>query len=154
MIDTPQATARIAGHPLHPLLVTLPIGCWVLAFVADVVFWCGGYAMWAYAATWLIAAGIVTALIAAIAGFIDFFGDKRIRDLKRAWWHMLGNLTAVVLSAVNLVFNMRDGAASVLPTGIVLSGLVVLILLFTGWQGGEMVFRHGVGVHPRPEVPR
>ena len=44
-MDTPQATARIAGHPLHPLLVTLPIGSWVLALVCDVVYWRGGHAM-------------------------------------------------------------------------------------------------------------
>ena len=152
-MDTPQATARIAGHPLHPLLVTLPIGSWVLALVCDVVYWRGGHAMWAYAATWLIVTGIATALIAALAGFIDFFGDKRIRDLKRAWWHMLGNLAAVVISIFNAIVHSRDGAAAVLPLGIVLSGVVVLILLFTGWQGGELVFRHGVGVHPRAEVP-
>jgi len=153
MLETPQATARIAGHPLHPLLVTLPIASWVLAFACDVVYWRGGHAMWAYAATWLIVVGIVTALIAAVAGFIDFFGDRRIREIKRAWWHMLGNLAAVVISVFNAIVHSRDGAAAVLPTGILLSLLVVLILLFTGWQGGELVFRHGVGVHPRPERP-
>ena len=152
-MDTPQATARIAGHPLHPLLVTLPIASWVLAFACDVVYWRGGHALWAYAATWLIVAGVVTALIAAVAGFIDFFGDRRIRDIKRAWWHMLGNLAAVVISIFNAIVHSRDGAAAVLPLGILLSGLVVLILLFTGWQGGELVFRHGVAVHPRPEAP-
>ena len=45
-MDTPQATARIAGHPLHPLLVTIPIGCWVLALLTDIAYWRGGWAMW------------------------------------------------------------------------------------------------------------
>ena len=137
-MDTPQATARIAGHPLHPLLVTIPIGCW---------------AMWAYASTWLIGAAIVSALIAALAGFADFFGDRRIREIRRAWWHMLGNLTAVGVAVVNFIVHMRDGAAAVIPTGLLLSAVTVAILLFTGWQGGELVFRHGVAVHPRSDTP-
>jgi len=152
-MDTPQATARIAGHPLHPLLVTIPIGSWVLAFLSDLAYWLNGWAMWAYASTWLIGIAIVSALIAALAGFADFFGDRRIREIRRAWWHMLGNLTAVVVAAVNFIVHMRDGAAAVIPTGLILSTVTVLILLFTGWQGGELVFRHGVAVHPRPEAP-
>lgn len=151
-MDTPQATVRIAGHPLHPLLVTLPIASWVLAFVADVIYWRGGYSMWAYAATWLIVVGIVTAVVAAIGGFIDFLGDRRIRAIRRAWWHMIGNVIALGLSILNGLVHSRDGAAAVLPEGILLSGTVVLILVFTGWQGGELVFRHGVGVNPRSDA--
>jgi uncharacterized membrane protein len=152
-MDTPQATARIAGHPLHPLLVTIPIGCWVLALLTDIAYWRGGWAMWAYASTWLIGAAIVSALIAALAGFADFFGDRRIREIRRAWWHMLGNLTAVGVAVVNFIVHMRDGAAAVIPTGLLLSAVTVAILLFTGWQGGELVFRHGVAVHPRSDTP-
>jgi uncharacterized membrane protein len=61
---------------------------------------------------------------------------------------MAGNLTAVVLSVVNFIVHMRDGAMAVIPAGITLSAIVVLLLLFNGWMGGEMVFRYGVGVRP------
>jgi uncharacterized membrane protein len=151
--DNPRSTFAIAGHPLHPLLVPFPIAFLVGALVTDIAYVKSGWWMWAYASSWLIGAGIVMALVAAIAGFTDFFGDRRIRRLKRAWYHMIGNLTAVLLSIVNFIIHTRDGEAAVVPTGIALSGVVVLLLLFNGWMGGEMVFRHGVGVHSPPEVP-
>lgn len=146
MSANPRSTFRIAGHPLHPLLVPLPIGFLVGAFLTDLAYWKTGWASFAYFSSWLIGAGIATALLAAVAGFTDFFGERRIRALRVAWWHMIGNLVAVVLSVVNFMIHMRDGAAAVLPTGIVLSGAVVLLLLVNGWLGGEMVFRHRVGV--------
>lgn len=147
MRSNPRSTFAIAGHPLHPLLVILPIGCWIAAFVTDFLYWRGGGpAHLAYVSTWLILAGIVTAVIAAIAGFTDFLLEPRIRDIGKAWWHMWGNLLAVVIAIIDFMFHFRDGAAAVLPTGIVLSGIVVLLLLFNGWMGGELVFRHRVAV--------
>ncbi|MFO1255271.1 MAG: DUF2231 domain-containing protein [Sphingomonadaceae bacterium] len=142
----PRSTARIGGHPLHPMLVPLPIGFLVAAFVFDLAYWLCEWAMGAYLAAWMIAAGIASALLAALAGLTDFLGEPRIRALRQAWYHMLANLTAVALSVANLVVHMRDGAAAVLPAGIVLSGLVAALLLFSGWMGGEMVYRHHVAV--------
>ncbi|HEX6661619.1 MAG TPA: DUF2231 domain-containing protein [Sphingomicrobium sp.] len=152
--EHPKSTARIAGHPIHPMLVPLPIGFLVGALLTDIAYVGWGWAYFAYFSTWLIAAGIVTALLAALAGFTDFLGDRRIRALKKAWYHMIGNLAAVALSIVNLLIHNRDGAMAVVPTGITLSAIVVLLLLFNGWMGGEMVFRHGVGVLPSDEDMR
>lgn len=143
----PRSTARIAGHPIHPMLVYFPIASFVFALLTDIAYtWWGG--MFAYASSWLIATGIATGLLAALFGFIDFFGNRAIRDLRIAWLHMLGNLAAVGLSVVNFLVHNRDGAIAVIPTGITLSAVVVLILLFTGWLGGEMVYRRGVAVDP------
>ena len=85
---------------------------------------------------------------ASTAGVIDYLGDDRIRRLGDALKHMLANVTAVVIEAVNLALRIdnRDFIAS---TGVWLSGLVVLILLYSGWKGGELVYRHGVGVLDR-----
>lgn len=142
----PRATVKIAGHPLHPMLVPLPIGFLVGAFLTDLAYWKTGWASFAYFSSWLIGAGIVAALLAGLAGFIDFLGERQIRALRKAWWHMFGNLAAVILSVLNFIVHMRDGAAAVLPTGIALSGVVTLLLLFNGWMGGELVFRHRVAV--------
>lgn len=147
----PRSTLKIAGHPLHPMLVPLPIGFLIGAFLTDLAYWLTGWASFAYFSTWLLAAGIATALLAALGGFIDFAGEPRIRQIRKAWYHMFGNLLAVILSVINFLVHMRDGAAAVLPEGIVLSGVVALLLLFNGWMGGELVFRHGVGVHDRHE---
>jgi len=72
-------------------------------------------------------------------------GDDRIRRLGKALRHMLANVTAVVLEAVNLVLRIDD-PGFIRDTGIILSGVVVLILVYSAWLGGEMVFRHRVGV--------
>ena len=152
--DFPKSTASVGGHPIHPMLVPFPIACLVGALLTDIAYVKWQYAMWAYASSWLIGAGIVTALLAAIFGFTDFFGERRIRALRVAWYHMIGNLLAVVLSIVYFAVHMRDGAMAVIPLGITLSAIVVLLLLFNGWMGGHMVFRHGVGVRPIDEEPR
>ena len=146
--DFPKSTASIAVHPIDPMIVPFAIAFLVGAFLTDLTYLKSGWYMWAYASSWLIGAGIAFALLAAIFGFIDFFGDSRIRRIKAAWYHMIGNLTAVAVSAVNFIVHMRDGAMAVEGLGVTLSGIVVLLLLFNGWMGWQMVYRHGVGIRP------
>ena len=143
--DHPRSTARIATHPIHPMLVPFPIVCFIGAFVADIIYVSNQSDGWATASQWLLGVGLLTAALAAVAGLIDFLGDQRVRGLPDAIKHMLANVTAVVLEAVNLVLRLgnRDFIES---TGIYISGIVVLILLYSGWKGGELVYRHGVGV--------
>jgi uncharacterized membrane protein len=141
----PHSTAKIADHPIHPMLVPFPIVCFVGAFVTDLVFTRNGDPGWATASNWLLIVGLVMAALAAVAGLADFLGDDRIRKLGDAVKHMLANVTAVVLEVVNLVLRLRD-PAFVESTGIYISGIVVLILLYSGWKGGDLVYRHGVGV--------
>jgi uncharacterized membrane protein len=147
--ENPRSTARIAGHPIHPMLIPFPVAFFVSAFVTDLVFWKTAYPMWATASTWLLGAGLLMAALAALAGLTDFLGEPRIRALRQAWIHMLGNVLAVVLSLVNFLVHMRDGYSAVIPTGLALSGVVVLILLVTGWFGWAMVYRHHVGIADR-----
>jgi uncharacterized membrane protein len=87
-----------------------------------------------------------------VFGFIDFFGEERIRALSDAWQHMIGNLVAVVLALVNWWIRYAAGPVDgVLPWGILISLVTVLLLLFNGWKGWEMVYRHHVGVADRME---
>ena len=100
---------------------------------------------------WLTGAAIVMALLAALAGFVDFFGEAKIRQLNDAWYHMIGNLTAVTIALINCGLRYSQGAeAAIKPWGVVLSLVVVGILLFTGWKGWEMVYRHHVAVLDAP----
>jgi uncharacterized membrane protein len=141
-----RSTAKIGGHPIHPMLVPFPIAFFVGAFVTDLVYWRVPDAMWETFSVWLITAGLVMAGFAAIPGLIDFVSNRSIRALKSAWPHVLGNVLALLLSLINAFVHSRDGYTAVVPTGLILSGLVVAILLFTGWMGWEMVYRHRVGV--------
>jgi uncharacterized membrane protein len=146
----PKSTAQIAGHPIHAMLVPFPIAFLLATLAADVVYWTTSDTSWSTAAVWLLATGIGTALLAAGFGFIDFIGDRRIRT-RVAWTHFLGNLTAVGLSAVNLILRFAMGAEAGSATGIWISAAVVLMLLVTGWLGGEMVYRGRVGVADEPK---
>ena len=149
-LRNPRSTARIMGHPIHPALVPFPIGFLVGAWLSDLAYWKLGDPFWANASFYLLAAALVFAVLAALAGLTDFLGDGRIRALGAAWRHMIGNVTAVLLSAINLVIRLGDHEAAVVPNGLILSTIVALILVYTGWQGGELVFRHRVGVEEEP----
>ena len=147
----PRSTATIGGHPIHPMLIPFPIVCFVGAFFTDIVYTRGGDPGWATASNWLLGIGLGMAALAAAAGLTDYLGDERVRRLSDALKHMLANVVAVVLEAVNLVLRLDD-PEFLSSTGIYLSGAVVLILIYSGWKGGDLVYRHGVGVHDRPHV--
>jgi uncharacterized membrane protein len=150
--DTPRSTARISGHPIHPMLVPFPIVCFVGTLVTDLVYAVTADMQWANFSAWQLTVGLIVSVFAAIAGLIDALGDPRILRLRPAWIHGLGNLLALALAVVNLLVHSRDAYTSVVPQGLLLSLLVVLILLVTGWNGWDLVYRSGVGLD-REERP-
>ena len=148
----PQSTAKIAGHPIHPMLIPFPIAFFVGTLVCDVVYWQTGYAAWATATPWLLGAGLVMAALAAVAGITDVLGEKRIRALADAWWHAGGNIILVLIELYNLYSRYEQGAAAIVPNGLVLSLVAVGLMLFTGWKGWELVYRHRVGISDAPDM--
>ena len=142
----PRTTAKIAGHPIHPMLVPFPIAFCVGALVTDVAYSQTTNPMWANFSTWLLVGGLAMAALAAVAGLTDFLGSRQIRALRPAWLHMLLNVGAVLLSAFNLLVHFRDGAAGVVPTGLTISLIVTVLLVLSGWLGGDLVYKRRVGV--------
>lgn len=141
-----RTTAQIAKHPIHPMLVPFPIVCFVGTLITDVAYFATAEMMWADFSAWLLTIGLIMGVLAAIAGLIDFLSNRLIRAQRPAWPHMLGNILVLVLSTFNALVHSRDAWTSVVPTGLILSAIVVLILPVTGWLGWSMVYRHGVGV--------
>jgi uncharacterized membrane protein len=146
----PKSTAKIADHPIHPMLVSFPIVCFIMTLVLDVLYARGDTGV-AGATKWLLGVGLVMAALAAVAGITDFLGDERIRRLGDALKHMLANVTAVVLEVVNFALRLKN-PDFIGSTGVYISLIVALILIYSGWKGGNLVFRHGVGVHDSPNV--
>lgn len=139
----PHSTVQIAGHPLHPMLVQFPIVWFILTFIFDIFYTRGDTGVAPYS-NWVLGIGLVMAALAAAAGLTDFLGDKRIQGAD-AVKHMLANVTAVVLEAVNFILRLKN-PDFIASTGVWFSAVVVLILIYSGWMGGKLVYRHGIGV--------
>jgi uncharacterized membrane protein len=138
--------AAIWGHPIHPILIPFPIASLVGVLVTDLVYTFTGDLFWANASRWLLLAGLVTGAAAGAVGAIDYFGIREVRRNTSAMAHGLGNVTALLLSLVNLTGRLDDPA----NTSIALSLIVALILGITGWLGGELSYRHKIGVNSQP----
>jgi uncharacterized membrane protein len=136
--------ASIKQHPMHPILVALPIGLWIFALVCDLVRAAGGAANWATVATYCVAAGIVGALIAAVPGLIDYFSIDEAEMKRIGTLHLAVNLGAVVLFVINLWLRFRQPAESNVPLALSIIG--VLAIGIGGWLGGEMVYVKGMAV--------
>jgi uncharacterized membrane protein len=139
-----RTPASIAGHPIHPMLVTLPIGLWIFSFVCDLFYVFGsGAAEWKTVAVYTMTGGIVGALLAAIPGLIDLLSLPP-EPKRTALIHMAINLTVVALFAFNLW--LRLSVADPGRTPIWLSAIGVALLAISGWLGGKLVYLGGVAV--------
>ena len=140
--------ASIAKHPIHPMLVALPIGMWIFSLASDVIYLAGwGGAIWKDVAFYSMAGGLIGALLAAVPGLIDLLSIRSPQVTRIGIWHMSINLLVVVLYAINLW--LRYQAAPVADPPIWLSIVGVMLLGVSGWLGGQMVYVHGVAVEPQ-----
>jgi uncharacterized membrane protein len=144
-----SSPASIAKHPIHPMLVALPIGLWVFSFVCDIIrlLFNGGEA-WSMVALYCIGGGIIGALLAAIPGFIDYLSITNERARRIATFHMILNLTGVILFAIN--FWLRYGTTGAPSIPVILSLITIIAVAVSGWLGGELVYVHGMGVESVP----
>lgn len=132
----------VAGHPIHPMLVSLPIGLWIFSLVCDFGFIITGDSRWAVVAYFTLGGGVVGALLAAVPGFIDLLGLHEPRAHRVGLYHMILNLAIVAIQAVNFWLRTADEGAGALPLGI--SIVAVAALVASGWLGGHLV--HVLGV--------
>jgi uncharacterized membrane protein len=140
------STANIAGHPIHPALIPFPIAFLTGTLLSDIAYWQTGDAFWARASLWLVGAGLVAGLLAAAFGATDYFTIARAREHTAGKIHFIGNLTAIILAAINLFIRWGDPAGPILWWGLILSLVTAAILGVTGWYGGELAYRHKIGV--------
>ena len=139
-----SSPASIKKHPVHPMLVGVPIGLWIFALVCDVVHVASGNAVWQTVATYCVAGGIVGAILAAVPGLIDYFSIDEAEMKRIANLHLAVNLGAVAIFVFDLWLRFRLPGESNVPLGLSLVG--VLAIGFGGWLGGEMVYVKGMAV--------
>lgn len=148
----------IGGHPLHPMLIALPIGLFAWAIACDFIYlFTGKDELWYDMSLAATVAGVITALVAALPGFGDYFTmakDTPARGMATA--HMALNLAVVAIFAVSALLmyddNATDGGAFTLVMLLHLLGGGMLAL--SGWLGGEMVYRYHLAVVPDEEMQR
>lgn len=138
--------AALWGHPIHPMLIPFPIAALVGVLVTDLVYNITKDPFWTKASQWLLLVGIVMGALAGLVGAIDYFSISQVRRKTIAMAHGIGNVAALLLSVLNLMWHSND--ASNPP--IAISFVVVVILVFTGWLGGELSYRYLVGVNSKP----
>jgi uncharacterized membrane protein len=145
-----SSTASFKNHPLHPIIIPLPIGLWIFSLISDLIFKFGwGGPVWNDVAFYTLGGGIVGALIAALPGFIDLIDLQNPKTKTIALWHMSINLLAVLLYCVNFWLRMHCAPGDNLP--IVLSAIGVMLITISGWLGGELVYVRGVAVKQPPD---
>jgi uncharacterized membrane protein/nitrite reductase/ring-hydroxylating ferredoxin subunit len=143
--------ASIKSHSIHPILIPFPIAFLTATVVCDVAGWWSGVAGWYRTGAWLSVAGIGTALVAAIPGFLDYLFSvpPNSSAQARATRHMMVNLTSVALFACAW-FLRPDGVASEprLPL-VALEAAGLGLLMVGGWLGGTLVYRNFIGPEHR-----
>lgn len=141
-----ESKAKLLGHPIHPMLIVFPLGLLSTSVAFDIVGLSTGDSSWFGISFWMIAAGIIGGLLAAVFGLIDWWAiPSGTRAKAIGLWHGVGNLFVVLLFIVS--WFMRKPLPTNPSTGaLTLSFIAVVLALVTGWMGGELVDRLGVGV--------
>jgi uncharacterized membrane protein len=144
-----ETSVKLLGHPVHPMLIVLPLGLLSAGVLFDIVYLVTGDAQFADAAFWTITVGIVGGLLAAVFGLLDWLTiPKGTRAKSIGLWHGAGNFVIVLLFIGSwlLRFDKHAYAPDLLPFILALVG--VGLALITAWLGGELVYRLGVSVDP------
>ena len=141
-----ESKVKFAGHPVHPMLIVFPLGLLATAVIFDIIYLVSGNSQWTVVAYYMIGAGIIGGLAAAVFGWLDWIAiPSGTRARRIGLWHGVGNV--VVLALFILSWVLRRENPEVPPTGAIVAGLTgAVIALVTGWLGGELVDRLGVGV--------
>src|SRR5919201_3498475 len=147
-----EAKAKLLGHPVHQMLIVLPLGLLTTAVIFDIVHLLGGSMRWSEVGYWLIGAGVIGGLLAAPFGLVDWLGvPKGTRAKTVGAVHGLGNVVVVLLFAVSWLLR-RSNPALPAGTAYLFSFLGFAVAAVTAWLGGELVNRLGVGVYAGANV--
>lgn len=149
--------ASIGGHPVHPMIIPFPLALWTTSFIADLLFYFTRHGSLPLIAKFLLVAGCIGAVVAAIPGLIDWSAIKHAETKRVANWHARLNIIALLVFAASLYLRMRSGGAALVDYRLRIPFLIslvgVILIMISGWLGGKLSFEHGVGVKPQHDSP-
>lgn len=137
----------IYKHPIHPMLVVFPIAFLGTMFLTDVAYLVLDDPFWALLSFWLNLGGLVMGVIAGLIGMGDFMILREVRTNVSAWSHFIAAVMLLALAAAGVWLRWPDPVAAVWPWAVLLSAVTAAAVAVTGWLGGTLSFRHGVGVY-------
>jgi uncharacterized membrane protein len=144
-----MAKIRVAGHALHPMLIVFPLGLLGTSLAWDLVYLATRDPMWAQIAFWTIVAGVIGAVLAAAPGFIDWMAIPDHTRAKRIGiYHLVLNVLVLFLFIISAAARYTHGYTSPTLGMMVIGWIGVLLAIVSGWFGGELVERLGIGVYP------
>ena len=147
-----ETRATVAEHPVHPMLIPIPIALWMFSLASDLIYLFGfGGPVWKDIALYTMVGGIVGGVAAAIPGYIDYRSLSDPVIVRVAQMHMIINVALIILFTIDAGLRILNGTEALLP--VFLSVLGVAGLGVSGWLGGELVYVQGVAVQPDRESP-
>lgn len=143
--DDTQSRVAILGHPVHAMSVAFPVALTFCTFGADVLYWWTGDLFWARAALWAVGTGFLLGMFAGVSGTAELLLVPGIRARAAAWTHFVIAVVLLSLLGANWGYRLYGYESAVLPYGILLSAVSVVVVGFTGWHGGKLVFDYRLG---------
>ncbi|WP_378949065.1 DUF2231 domain-containing protein [Paracoccus sp. R86501] len=144
--DRTETIVGIWGHPLHAMSVAFPVALTFCAFGADMLYFWSGELFWARAAIWAAGTAFLFGLAAGATGTAELLLVSGIRIRAAAWTHFVIAVMLLSILGANWGYRLTTGyEQAVLPYGILLSGFATVMVIFTGWHGGKLVFDHHLG---------
>ena len=142
-----ESRAKFLGHAIHPILIVFPLGLLSAGVIFDAIYLIWGNPQMSLVAYWMIAGGIIGGLAAAPPGWIDWFAiPSGTRAKSVGLLHGVGNVIVLLLFIGSWWLRDADAAAENSAFSYVLSFAGFGLAGATGWLGGELVDRLGVGV--------
>ncbi len=153
----------LAGHPVHAMLVTFPIALIVATLGADIFWWLTADPFFGRVGLWTSGWGFGMGVLSAVAGTVELLAGPGIRRNPASWSHAVAAMALLSVIGANWGWRLLHDTAAILPWGLLLSAGGLVLVGIAGWQGGRLVFEHGVGVivnrqeameeEPEPDLP-
>lgn len=152
----------LAGHPVHAMLVTFPIALIVATLGADIFWLLLADPFFARVGLWTSGWGFFMGMLAALAGTVELLAGPGIRRHPASWSHAVAAMSLLAVIGANWGWRLLNAETAILPWGLLLSAGGLVLVAIAGWQGGRLVFEHGVGIivddeskeEPQPDLPR
>jgi uncharacterized membrane protein len=145
---TSGAADAVARHPFMSTFTSFPTICFILALLNDIAYWRTAHLQWHNFAEWLLFGGLVVGGLVLLVEVVGLVFRFNARARGPGWPHAVGLLIVLVLGVINSFVHARDGWTAIVPQGLILSALMVVVMMITGWLGHASFLRRSARVVP------